>query len=303
MLQTMVIAAILAGLAVMAIGAAIMLVRSERARRIADRMNGGVTSISETDRKKMFVHTLDRMAGMVSKVRTSRTLKEDLAAAGFYAPGAAAAFIAIKLLLVASAVMLVSMSAMITHMQIRLMFALMMVVGGILFFLPNIIVDMKKRARRAEVRRHLPDAIDLLEISLSAGMGLDQAWNAVTKELSSVSLTLADEMELTNLEMHLGSARAVAMRHLADRTGVDELGSLVGVMVQSERFGTSMADAMRTFAGTMREMRSQRAQEEAETMAVKLIFPMIVFLFPAVVMVTAGPAGLSLAKAVSAAAH
>jgi len=123
-------------------------------------------------------------------------------------------------------------------------------------------------------------------------------WNAVTAEMHTVSSILADEMALTNLEMHLGAPRALAMRHLADRTKADELASLVAVMVQSERFGTSMSDAMRTFASSMREQRSHKAQEEAETMAVKLIFPMIIFLFPAVVLVTAGPAGISLVHAI-----
>src|SRR5947207_496699 len=128
-------------------------------------------------------------------------------------------------------------------------------IAGALFFVPNIFLDIQRKKRREEVRRHLPDAVDLLEVSISAGMGLDQAWNAVTSEMNSVCSTLADEMALTNLEIHLGASRASAMRHLAERSGADELSSLVAVIVQSERFGTSMTDAMRNFAGTMREAR------------------------------------------------
>jgi tight adherence protein C len=116
----------------------------------------------------------------------------------------------------------------------------------------------------------------------------------VTDEVRAVSSQLADEMALTNLEMHLGASRADAIRHMATRTGAEDLSSLVAVLVQSERFGTSIGESLRVFATSLRETRSQSAQEDAEKMAVKLIFPMIVFIFPAVVMVMAGPAFMSL---------
>jgi tight adherence protein C len=125
-------------------------------------------------------------------------------------------------------------------------------------------------------------------------MGLDMGWNAVADESRRVSDTLADEMALTNLEMHLGANRTSAMRHMVERTGVDELGSLVAVLVQSERFGTSITEALRTFAKSMREIRSQRAQECAEKMAVKLIFPMVLFIFPVTFIVVGGPAAMKL---------
>jgi tight adherence protein C len=103
-------------------------------------------------------------------------------------------------------------------------------------------------------------------------------------------------MALTNLEIHLGAARAVAMRNMAQRTGADELSSLVAVLVQSERFGTSVVEALRTYANSMRETRSMRSQEAAEKMAVKLLFPMILFIFPSVVLVMVGPAAMTLYK-------
>ena len=143
---------------------------------------------------------------------------------------------------------------------------------------------------------HLPDALDLLEICISAGMGLDTAWNAVADEVRHVCPTLADEMALANLEMHLGAPRAVALRHMAERTTCEDLSSLVAIMVQSERFGTSIASALQTFAASMRQVRSQRAEEKAEKMAVKLIVPMVAFIFPAVMIVLAGPAGITLSR-------
>jgi tight adherence protein C len=290
--------AILVAVAVLCVGGAILVARAERSTRVAHRMALGSVAVSGgDDRREQVLSTLDRIGQMVSSGKTSRTLKEELASAGFYSPGASAAFLGAKTLLIFAGIIVAALMAMAFHLQPRSGIILGVMLCAILFFLPNMVVDSRRKARRDEIRRHLPDAIDLLEISISAGMGLDQAWNAVTGELHSVSTILADEMALTNLEMHLGAPRALAMRHLADRTKADELASLVAVMVQSERFGTSMSDAMRTFASSMREQRSHKAQEEAETMAVKLIFPMIIFLFPAVVLVTAGPAGISLVHA------
>jgi tight adherence protein C len=283
----------------MAVGGAILVARNERALRVAARMSAGsIAAETIDDRKEQFLATLDKVGQIVAPGEASRPLKEQLASAGFFSPIAAAAFLGAKALLFVLGILMTVMLSVALRLELRTSMIVGIFLCAGMFFLPNIVVDMRRKQRRDEIRRHLPDAIDLLEISVSAGMGLDQAWNAVTNELHSVSTILADEMALTNLEMHLGAQRAVAMRHLADRTSADELSSLVAVLVQSERFGTSISDAMRQFAGSMREARSHRAQEEAETMAVKLIFPMIIFLFPAVVLITAGPAGISLMKAI-----
>ncbi len=164
------------------------------------------------------------------------------------------------------------------------------------FFLPNMVVASQRRQRTGQLRGALPDAIDLLEICVSAGMGIDAAWNTVADDIRTVSPALSEEMKLTSLEMHLGSPRLVAMRHMAQRVDVEEIESLVLVLVQSERFGTSMSEALRSFTRSMREMRSMRAQEMAEKMAVRLIFPMVLFIFPAVFTVLVGPAGIQLTK-------
>jgi tight adherence protein C len=153
---------------------------------------------------------------------------------------------------------------------------------------------MQRDRRKAEIERHLPDAIDLLEICVTAGMGLDTAWNSVAADIRRVSPTLADEMELANLEISLGATRAAAMRHMADRTGVEEISSLVALLVQSDRFGASIVDALRVFARSMREIRTQRAEESAEKMAVKLLFPMVLFIFPALLIVMVGPAAVDI---------
>jgi tight adherence protein C len=170
------------------------------------------------------------------------------------------------------------------------------IVGGsaMLFFIPNLAVGIRRDKRRAEVKKVLPDAVDMLEICVSSGMGIDAAWTAVGDEIRRVSPTFADEMELTNLEVSLGVPRAVAMRHMADRTGAEDLSSLVALLVQSERFGAGIIEALTTFAKTMRETRGQRAEEAAEKMAVKLLFPMVMFIFPALILIMVGPALIQL---------
>jgi tight adherence protein C len=293
--------AALVGMTVMCVGGAVLLILSARQQsRLAARIaTGSVAVENEGDGRQVLMGMLDKLGNRVSAGRTSVSLKEELARAGFHSDGASAAYIGIKVLLMMLGIVIGVMIAMTLQFQFVTGMLIGMMCSAALFFLPNIFLDVQRKKRKANIRRHLPDAVDLLEISIAAGMGLDQAWNAVTVEINDVSTTLADEMALTNLEMHLGASRAAALRHLADRCGADELSSLVAVIVQSERFGSSVTDAMRTFASSMRESRSLRAQEEAETMAVKLIFPMILFLFPAVVLVTAGPAGMSLIKAVA----
>ncbi len=148
----------------------------------------------------------------------------------------------------------------------------------------------------------LPDVIDLLEISTAAGMGLSMAWNALTEQIRAVSPTMANEMALVNLETHLGSSQIDALRHMVRRTGVDELSSLVALLVQTEQFGTGIAEALRTFAVSMREIRSFNAQERAEKVAVKMLFPMVGFLYPATVMIMVGPGFMTLMHALSAGA-
>ncbi len=169
-------------------------------------------------------------------------------------------------------------------------------VAVVLFFVPNLATRVRRNKRRSEARQFLPDAVDLLEVCVSAGMGLDMAWNSVSDEVRRVSPVLADEMALTNLEIRLGASRTDAMRHMAERTGADELSSLVVLLVQAERFGTSVADALRLFANTMRNTRSERAEEAAEKMAVKLLFPLVLFIFPVMLIVMAGPAGITLVR-------
>jgi tight adherence protein C len=290
---------ILAAMSVFFIGGSVMLAARFRRERIAARLAAGTVTTAEAQGPNPLLQLFDRLGKLTGGGKTSRSLREDLARAGFHSPNASAIFLGAKAFLLLLAFVTGAAAASLMDLTFQRSLLLVLFACGIAFFLPNLAVDFRRRKRRGEITRHLPDAIDLLEISVTAGMGLDQAWNAVTDQVRAVSPHLADEMALTNLEIHLGASRPDAMRHMAERTGATELGSLVACLVQAERFGTSMRTALRNFASGMREDRSQKAQEAAEKMAIKLLFPMILFVFPPAVMVMAGPAFLSLVRALS----
>ncbi len=289
---------ILTFFSVVALGGAVLVLRSRRSDQLRSRLDHTAPPATQRDATPAFKPRLiDLVEGVGIKVSSggpSPKLRQSLAEAGYYADHAAALYMGTKLFLLVAG--LVALWVLLLPVEQPLTVKGMMVVtgGGLLSFLPNLFVHMRRRERRAEVRRHLPDALDLLEISVSSGMGLDTSWNSVAEQIRAVSRTLADEMALTNLELHLGAPRAVAMRHMAERTGAEEISSLVGVLLQSERFGTSIAQALRTFSETMRETRSSRAEVAAEKMAVTLLFPMVLFIFPAILVVTVGPAAVVL---------
>jgi tight adherence protein C len=224
----------------------------------------------------------------------SARLREQLARAGHFERSAASVYLGVKITLLLLGVIASIFLVAPLHAAFAVKAVAMFACGAALSFVPNLILLVQRNARTVEVRNHLPEAVDLLEICVSAGMGLDMAWNSVTDEVRRVSSVVADEMLLANLEMRLGATRADSMRHMAQRTGADEIAGLAALLVQAERFGTSIADALRIFAAGMRDTRAQRAEEAAEKMTVKLLFPLIVFVFPTVIIVTAGPAFLSI---------
>ena len=284
---------------VIAIVGALAMSLAARRKRLRDRLEelADQAGDGEEPAQTRGFRAIERIGAAVSLGHVSARLKQELIRAGYHGPSSATTYLGAKVLLLALGltgppVLLLWLNA---PLPLSVLVTLSVAVG--LFMLPNLFVSIRRRRRSKDVRNHLPDAVDLLEVCVSSGMGLDMAWNLVADEVRGVSTTLADEMALTNLEIHLGSPRVAAMRHLAERVGVDDIGSLVAVLVQSERFGTSIADALRTFAGTMRETRSMRAEETAEKMAVRLLFPMILFIFPAILVVLAGPAAIALSRA------
>ena len=170
----------------------------------------------------------------------------------------------------------------------------LMALGGAAlgYLLPNMALGRMAQRRQHRIRLSLPDALDLLVVSVEAGLGLDQAIQRVGQELALAHPELSDELRLINLELRAGKPRSEALRNLAERTGVDDLTSLTAMLIQTDRFGTSVARSLRVHSETLRSKRKQRAEEAAAKTGVKMVFPLVFCIFPAILVVTIGPAAI-----------
>lgn len=162
--------------------------------------------------------------------------------------------------------------------------------GGIGFMMPNLWLAMATRQRGLKIRHGLPDSMDLLVISVESGLALDAAIQRVGDEMSNVHPELAEEMQLVTHESQMGIPRSEALENMAMRTGVPEIKSFVAIISQAEKFGTSVAKALRNQANSLRVKRRQAAEEAAQKTTVKLMLPLIMFIFPAIFVVLVGPA-------------
>jgi tight adherence protein C len=163
---------------------------------------------------------------------------------------------------------------------------------GVGYILPGMVLARLAKRRAHRIRLSLADMLDLLVVSVEAGLGLDQALSRVGSELQFAYPELADELKLINLELRAGKPRSEALRNLADRTGVDDLSSLVTMLIQTDKFGTSVAQSLRVYSETLRTKRRQRAEEAAAKTGVKMVFPLVFCIFPAIWVVTIGPAAI-----------
>lgn len=170
------------------------------------------------------------------------------------------------------------------------------VAAGLGYLLPDYGLLRLIHIRQKKIRKGLPDALDLLVICVEAGLSLDQALARTSKELGVSHPELADELNLVVLEQAAGSGRGDSWRHLADRTGVDSVRHLATTIIQAEQFGTSIAKTLRVHSETMRLKRKQALEEEAAKTSVKLVFPLVLFIFPSILLVTLGPALITIYK-------
>jgi len=164
------------------------------------------------------------------------------------------------------------------------------------FILPRFILKRMIKDRQNRIRLGLPDALDLTVICVEAGLALDQALNRVGQDLHHAHADLSDEFHLVNLEMRAGKPRAEALRNLVERTGVDDIRSLVGTLIQTDRFGTSVAQALRVHSDSLRTERRQRAEEQAAKTTIKMVPPLVIFVLPSIIFVTIGPAVIELIR-------
>lgn len=164
------------------------------------------------------------------------------------------------------------------------------------YLVPEVWLLSRIRARQHRLRLAVPDGLDLLVICVEAGLGLDQSLLRVSQELQITHRELSDELQLVTAEMRLGKTRTDALRELARRTGLDDIKALVAMLIQTERFGTSIAQSLRVFSDDLRTKRRQRAEEMAAKIGVKMVPVLVFFIFPALMVVILGPAAVTIAR-------
>jgi tight adherence protein C len=254
-------------------------------RRLAE--IGGI-QVQESNYERMLVDTLKRIGKVAPKSPSEMgKLQQRLVCAGYRSKEALIIFFGTR---VGLAVVVFALFGTPVLFRPNLMLAL----GGAAlgYMAPNIILGRLAKRRQHRIRLSLPDALDLLVVSVEAGLGLDQAMQRVGDELAFAHPDLSDELRLINLELHAGNPRSEALHNMGSRTGVDDVISLVAMLVQTDKFGTSVAQSLRVHSSTLRTKRRQRAEEAAAKTGVKMVFPLVFCIFPALWVVTLGPAVL-----------
>jgi len=221
-------------------------------------------------------------------------LRLQLVNAGFRSDSAPMIYQGLRVLCIA--LFLVPTSAVMLLMEgfTQKAFFYIIVLGGIGFYLPQFALWLLVTSRKKEVFLTLPDALDLLVVCVESGLGLDAAMRKVTDEMKNHAKTICEEFALANLQLQMGRPRREVLHDLGVRTGVDDMKALAAILIQADRFGSSIAQALRVQSDSMRVRRRQIAEEKAAKTAVQLIFPLVLFIFPAIFVVLVGPAAIQI---------
>jgi len=221
-------------------------------------------------------------------------LQKRLLQAGYRSPDAAMAFRAIQISLIVAIPTLVISAGYLLERPANSLIILSLLGAAIGFYLPRLILSSKIKQRQLRITWGLADTLDLMVVAVEAGLGLNAALNRVAEELKKTHPDLHYELELVNLEIRVGRSREEALRNLAGRTGVDDIRSFVALLVQADRYGASIAKAVRIFADSLRTKRRQKAEQASQKAALKLIFPLTIFLFPVIILIMLAPAAMNL---------
>ena len=272
---------------------------TERLKRLGNRTASASSIPISLDENRPGSELAERIASPFSRLAPpsaaeAQKLQRLLMQAGFRSPTTPGIYRAVQLTTMVSfpAIVALLCALLARPLSGALLWILAAFVIG--FFLPRYALRRMIRSRQQLIRWGLADALDLMVISIEAGLGLNAAMMKVSSELKGVHPDISEEFELANLEIRVGRERDEALRNLADRTGVDDLRSLVAMLIQTDRFGTSIAKAIRAFSDSLRTKRRQRAEQAAQKAAVKLLLPLACFLFPTLFIAILGPAVLQL---------
>jgi tight adherence protein C len=237
---------------------------------------------------RMVIDTLKKMGNVAPRsTKEMGKLQQRLIIAGYRSNEALVIFFGIRL-----ACALVGFAVMMSSVMTKPNLPVALAACGLGYLLPSMALGRMAKKRQHRIRLGLADALDLLVVSVEAGLGLDQAIQRVGEELHFAHPDLAFELRMINLELRAGKARSEALRNLAARTCVDDIEGLVALLVQTDKFGTSVAQSLRIHSETVRTKRRQRAEEAAAKTGVKMVFPLVFCIFPAIWVVTIGPAAI-----------
>jgi tight adherence protein C len=246
--------------------------------------------------KGLFLNTIGSM-GQILRPKSEKEisyLRRQFLRAGIRNEYAPVIFFGIKALVSVSLVLVFFVTKLSTRiiMPNLYFFLILVILLAVGFYLPNIYLQMKIAARKEKIREGLPDALDLMVVCVEAGTGLDAAIHRVGVEMKITNSVISDEFKLLGMELRAGKQRLEALKNLAMRADLDDLSSLVTLLIQTDKFGTSLGQALRVHSDSMRTKRFQRAEEIAAKLPVKLLFPLILFIFPALFVVIMGPAAI-----------
>jgi tight adherence protein C len=282
---------------------------AERRARAADRLERLLKASASRREASSLLRRQDRIQSLVAKVgpALARPLQPKNAAelgklrlqllnAGFRHEQAVQIYLGLKFLcLVAS----LGVATPLVYARFGLEakgFEILAVIAGAAFYAPGFILNRIKKKRQEAIFLGLPDALDLMVVCVEAGLGLDAAMRRVAAELAEATPVLCEELAIANFQVQMGRPRKDVLHDLGQRTGVDDVRALAAVLIQAERFGASIAQALRVQSDSMRVRRRQLAEERAAKTAVLLILPLVLFIFPGIFVVLVGPAGIKIAN-------
>jgi len=272
-------------------------------RRMAGKRSATEQPLAATEKKQSAAkQMLEKVAPYAMKPVMPRSdeemssLRGKLAQAGYRHELVTSYFLASKTIVGGTLAVITLVFAWSGGYEAKQLFGMVASAGGAGFLFPNMWLWLARNQRIEQVRNGLPDSLDLLVVSVESGLALDAGLQRVSDEMRNVHTELSEEMQIATLETQMGVPRAEALENMARRSGVDEMRSLVAIITQAERFGTSVAKALRTQADTLRTKRRLKAEERAQKTTVKLMLPLILFIFPSIFVVLLGPAVIQLMK-------
>ena len=254
--------------------------------------------------KKQFLEWISSLGHFATDGKEDDSqLRQSLIQAGFRHPKGTAIYFGLRFLLALLLPVLYLLANVMNGVMNRgnLLFCFLLAGSG--FYVVPYLLRFVTSRRQDRIDKALPDVLDLLIVCMEAGLSLQATINRVSDEVKSISMDLYKELQLTNAELRTGINRETALKSLGERTGVQNVKALVGLMIQSDRMGASIVQSLRTHAAFLRVQRSQRAEEKAAKMPVKILFPLLLFIFPAIFIVVLGPAAIQMTKSSFFAGH